>query len=447
MRLLCLCDTPESNTGFADVSHNLFSRLAPHFESIDCWGINYHGWPNTPKYINRIFPAAHNGKPWQHPECIQKFLNVAASKNLGYTHLWMMQDTFNLCRFKLPEQIHRLSAEFGIRTFLYYPVDAALEPDWTDIVRAVDCPVAYTQYGKTETLKAISNQLVDANKMGWIEARSDTEIQVIPHGVDQSIFHPLPDREKLRKEYVIGTTKDGQPIPLSAFLKDGEVLMVNVNTNQRRKDPVRSLVILKRLLNMGMPVKLIMHMSVNGDTVSLEEASRQLDLIMGVHWMPGKGFKGVKTKVGEAEQPQLTKEELNVLYNCADIYLTTTLGEGWGLGVTEALAAGCLVAMPQHTSLTEIYETLRGMGEGDRILPINIHDDPIALIDDNTRLRYQTRADDAAWAIYGAWSNGLIAGNKRQPLGEQATKWLSWDSIALKWLKLFRETKSVKERI
>jgi glycosyltransferase involved in cell wall biosynthesis len=50
-------------------------------------------------------------------------------------------------------------------------------------------------------------------------------------------------------------------------------------------------------------------------------------------------------------------------------YLSTSLGEGWGLGVTEALAAGLPVAVPRHTSCLEIQNGLEQRGMGDRVLP------------------------------------------------------------------------------
>ena len=50
----------------------------------------------------------------------------------------------------------------------------------------------------------------------------------------------------------------------------------------------------------------------------------------------------------------VTDAALNELYNAADVYFTTTLGEGWGLPVTEAMAAGLPVVAPRHTSLAEL---------------------------------------------------------------------------------------------
>jgi glycosyltransferase involved in cell wall biosynthesis len=45
---------------------------------------------------------------------------------------------------------------------------------------------------------------------------------------------------------------------------------------------------------------------------------------------------------------------LNELYNAADQYVSTALGEGWGLCQTESMAAGTPIIVPDNTSSPEI---------------------------------------------------------------------------------------------
>ena len=66
----------------------------------------------------------------------------------GYTHLWMMQDTFLLSTGNFPERLREVCRKKNIHSTLYFPVDAPLDPAWTDIIAAVDCPIAYTAYGE-----------------------------------------------------------------------------------------------------------------------------------------------------------------------------------------------------------------------------------------------------------------------------------------------------------
>ena len=52
---------------------------------------------------------------------------------------------------------------------------------------------------------------------------------------------------------------------------------------------------------------------------------------------------------------KLTLEELNMLYNVADVFLTTTSGEGWGLTAFEAMSAGTRCIVPANTCYSEYF--------------------------------------------------------------------------------------------
>lgn len=52
----------------------------------------------------------------------------------------------------------------------------------------------------------------------------------------------------------------------------------------------------------------------------------------------------------------LSCQELNELYNIADVFVTTCIGEGWGHTPCEAILAGTNTLVPRHTSFIEIFE-------------------------------------------------------------------------------------------
>ena len=49
----------------------------------------------------------------------------------------------------------------------------------------------------------------------------------------------------------------------------------------------------------------------------------------------------------------LTPDQLNLVYNNADVFFTTTAAEGWCLPVAEAMAVGTPVILPNHSALCE----------------------------------------------------------------------------------------------
>jgi glycosyltransferase involved in cell wall biosynthesis len=125
---------------------------------------------------------------------------------------------------------------------------------------------------------------------------------------------------------------------------------------------------------------------------------------------------------------------LNELYNAADLVLSTSLGEGWGLACSEGAAAGCQVAVPDHTSLACIESKFRELGQiGQiRLLPVS----PIAIANpmDLGRLRYPVDIEKSAEIIKDIIANKnpspACAIGTRFILNDNVKEWLSWDRIA-----------------
>lgn len=243
-------------------------------------------------------------------------------------------------------------------------------------------------------------------------------VEVIPHGID-SHFKPVVDtmeRERYRAEFQV-PGKDKKPKP---FLAPGDFLIVNINKNEWRKDPLRSLEILKGLWAAGIPAKLVMRMSATSlaGGIHLERAAEQLGLTLDKEW---------------AHIGPVPESHMRALYAAADLYLTTSLGEGWGLGVTEALACGTPVAVPMHTSLAEIGHKVEHSRSG-MIMPavkfLPLESGVVCGYD--TRLRHRV---DLPAAVQVLKSYFQSAGGPVQ-LAPEILDWLNWDRVAAKFLKL-----------
>ena len=383
IRILAFCDSPTLMTGFARVANNVLADWASRPDtSVHCWAVNFSGW-DYEKAPCRLFPAG--GHDWNSPGRLSKFLEHLAGGD--YTHVWLMMDPDALSLHGFPQKLRQLCKAAGVRVMLYFPVDARLDRPWLEILSAVDAAVTYTAYGRDETRRAL--------------AKSQYPVAVVGHGVEDH-FKPLTLEERQRARH----SELQLPDKVVDFVKPDTFLMLNVNKNEWRKDPLRSLEILVELRRLGVPAKLILRMAPTSSMggVALDLAAEQLGLTYGVEWC----------HIGPVPEAGLV-----ALYNTADLYLTTSMGEGWGLGVTEAMACHCPVAMMCHTSLAEI-----GTGQGVIWLP----PESGHVCGADTRLRRRVDAVDAAGRIAFAVANGELGGGLRR--APKAGHRLTWPAVA-----------------
>ena len=407
VKILAFGDSPTRMTGFARVMRNVLQRWwetavettaepAGGTPALHCWGIGFEGWPHDLPY--RIFPGGTHD--WNSAPRLSQFLKVLADGQ--YTHVFMLMDPDALSVHGFPQKLRQICKARGIRVLLYYPVDAPLEREWLGILDAADVAVSYTEYGREETRRALG--------------KSQYPIEVVPHGVDEC-FAPMSveDRAKARViEFELQVT------PASRrrfnFVEDDTFLMLGVNKNEWRKDPLRMLEILLGLRRLDVPAKLLLRMdpmSAMGG-IHLELAAKQLGLTYGKEWC----------HIGP-----VADELLAGLYNAADLYLTTSLGEGWGLGVTEAMACHTPVAMPRHTSLDEIgAEPRPGIEAGGSAGPIWLPMETGWVCGADTRLRHRVGLQGAIQRIYEAREHGKCGGGARNALAPGRLK--TWDAVA-----------------
>lgn len=436
-KLLCLCDSPTLETGFARVARNLLSRWdkADLFEDIWVWGIGYHGFPHSIDFLaNRICPASTSvNQIWYDPQNYERFLHLLEKEDVGgtpggFTHLWILQDTFLL--YPIATILKKLCDNRGIKTLLYFPIDAPIEPEWANIIEAVDHPVAYCNYGLSEACKALEIEAEDKS-VTKRRRRAKDRIKVIPHGVDTARFRPIPEEESanLRATIRRGSFK-GQ-------ISETDFLMMAVSQHQKRKGIAQMLDVLAVLKKKfpEIPAKLYMHMPIMNEQegTDLRVMATQLGIVNGRDVFYGDGF----FQRGHA---MATEDTLNGFYNAADLLLTTSYGEGWGLPITEAMAAGLPVAGPNHTSIGEILADDRGIlfkTLGRDVLP-----------GDNSRVRSRSDVEDAAMKIANAWlaqqqenKTGSVEQLSLKSYAARASDWvrgtyLNWDRIAEEWLEL-----------
>ena len=392
IKVLGYCDAPTCATGFGTVSRNIFEGLQRTGRyQIDVLGINYWGDPHNFPY--RIWPTGTNQQ--KDPYGRQKVMEMIPQ--MDFDILFLLQDSFIL-EF-IPKLIPNLKKNKAkpFKSILYYPVDSIIKQPWAENVNPADYLIAYSEFGKKETLKRIDRP----------------DMEVIPHGVNTTEYHVLPEEEvaKFKKQY-FGQFAD-------------HFIITNVNRNQQRKDIPRTITAFKELRKQVPNSILYLHMAMQDQGWDLLEVCKSFeldiskDVIFPKNFGPNQGYP---------------RHILNMLYNCSDVVVSTTLGEGFGLAWMEAMGTKTPIVMPANTMLPEFISEETGWlcdsGSDPSHWTVIQHDNEVP--------RPLVNVDSLVKTLVEIYNNPEEA--KRR--AENAYKWVNtemdWQkSIAPMWVKLF----------
>ena len=380
------------------------------------YGVNYSGNPHDLPVM--VWPAnVHGGDP--DPYGRARFAHRILLDREPIDIFYFLQDHFTLSwRVPFPDGqddqfvpglLARMRAQVAdgrrppFKAVQYVPVDsdnvlpefltglAGTTPRGENLLDAV---VAYLHFGRRVILDAVPGL--------------DGRVHVIPHGTRPDIFTPFPlERRIEHRKNIFGA---GPNVPI----------LINVNRNQPRKDVVRSLQVFKRVLKTFPDAIYYCHMNV-ADSMGyhLERARVNLRIPAGRVIFPANFSEGRGVSV----------EDLNGVYNCGDLFMTTARGEGFGLTISESMSAGCPVVAPDHTSFSEILADNRGV-----LVPCR--EDREIMLNDFDQLR--PVVDPAVMA--DAVTALLLDGDRREEIARNAITWareLTWARVSKTWESLF----------
>lgn len=303
-------DSPELDTGFANVMFNITARL-PFCNNIHLWGIGHDNIPHD--FPGKLYSAGINSS-WRSEFNVNRFYKFLSAFNSPIT-LFVLQDSYRMKEF-VPV-ISAIRRNIPVRLVAYIPVDSYLTPEDEDFIRIVDVPVAYTKFGAKEIAKYTNEPVI-----------------TIPHGIDHMSFNDQKPNENARAFLFPNIPEKG-------------IIITNVNTNSARKNPQRTLDIFELLLKKNPNYYLYMHMHPTKE-FNLKEIAIKKNIINNVI-LADPLFPDI---IGKTNCPKFMLADI---YKCSNLVISTSLGEGWGLTSCEAAACGTPVAVPYHTSFKEIF--------------------------------------------------------------------------------------------
>jgi len=309
IKLLWIGDSPAVSTGFGRVSQGVLEGL---FQSgrydISVLGINHPiGDPHRYEGIFRVYPARARGNIYGFNRVKEIITKEKPDLIIINNDLWIVSEYAK----EVPE---------NNRIITYSPVDALpVQKEWIEVLERVNARVAtYTEFAKD-----------------GIQVVRDIPVDVIGHAVDTDEFYPIEDARKFMAS-----------MPPDAFI------VQNINRNQPRK---RLDLFLK-----SMQVWLGRLPKSDRENISFYYHGTLRDVgwnlvQLAQRWGVDDRFLITdQTHISPAQGVSLSM--LCKIYNCADVHVMTSMGEGFGLSPFESAACGVAQVVPSHSACKELWE-------------------------------------------------------------------------------------------
>ena len=388
--LIACGDAPNMHTGFANVMRNVLDLFIDEFD-IHVLALNWDGnCPDHDRYPYRYWNpapkpmAGEDGQIdlWGHVllpkmvKAIRPDLILFVNDLAGYSARWQRSPQFK-----------------NFPTIGFVAFESELFPRWwaSGPMRA-DATVVFSDWGK--------RILCERNPV------PPEKVHVIPHGYEPTRFHTtwktLEERNALRAK--IGMPED-------AFIA------FRCDRNEYRKQWPLSFQAFKQFLDISGAQDAYLYAHTSYDDYFGWNFEDMLD----VYARDYPEGRIIMTSGYNTAWKATSQTNLNMLYNLADIYFSTTGGEAYGLPMHEAQAAGCPVLAPANTAVAEVVHggwLIRGLHRINLIasieyLPPNVDETAqwLNLIYQdvkNGRTRWwEKRQKGIEWATQRTWSEVL----------------------------------------
>lgn len=312
MHILFYGESPFASTGLAQVTRNIVYPLLGQGHTFDLVGVNHY-------YEHEDFIAGITfHKIPANGDCANEDKVIELLQSGNYD-----------CYFH--------SADFGRYTrVLNTYIEEKQKRDFYGVCyMPVDCEMHFVHntFDCLEHFNVITTYSYHSKRM-LLQAKPHLNVSVVYLACETDSFYPLSSsqRRKARKEYF-------------GIDDDEYFLVLSINRNQPRKDLARTIACYhefkKRLPHTG---KLYMHCKQSDTGGSVPTQAYVLDAFE----------ECIYTSPDYSVLEGFSVEQMNDIYNCGDVLLSCSTGEGFGLSTVEAMCAGTPVCVPRNTSFVEL---------------------------------------------------------------------------------------------
>lgn len=390
-------------------------------------GTNYYGWRhNRPYWVYDINPGDWYGEQKLKTILFGEEPDIIIQINDAWCTNWMQ----GLLNAYEQQAIKDGLSNRKPMHILYFPVDSdTILPELIDAVNKCDKAITYLNYGKNQ-LKNKVNKIID----------------VIPHGVDTK------DYDMLDEEKIAASKKN-------FGWQDDWYIIGQVNRNQPRKALGHSMWIFK-LFQEGYNCCKCCNRYYFIDYTqcpycySSEKAYTKLGIDTAKLYFHAVDIDQDGSIIRKAQRLNIGKDRIilpgdynigqgfpmdvmNAIVNCFNVGFTTTIGEGWGLFVSDFTMLGNKpLILPKIEAFEEIYpkDLVYWMKPSQYLF----------MRDDNDVLRKLCSVEDGVDNLFYVYNHPEEAKEKAQKLKKYMLDTYSWTSVYKEWEKYIDDLEKVK---
>ena len=329
-----------SHTGFGVVTEALAREFLLRGVDVRIIAVNHRGEPVRGDLSGRVWPASMFGDAFGG--------NLSSAAIDG--SLWLKLDAEDAWT---PDQVLVVSDMSGFQGH----IGKAVTPQWTSLPVWHYCPIEGDNLPPSwreiwEPFRPVAMSTYGANV---ISAHCARPVPMIPHGVDCDTFRPVTVGAAVHDGKTVRTREQAK----AAFgLDPARKVVLRTDRFVPRKFYHSLLSTMAEVFTRDPLVDLVMHCRPQDEGGNLlEEIGR----------LPREMWGRVKLTNAHDTWRGLPTESLVVLMNAADLYVSTTSGEGFGLTLAESLACGVPVVCTDWAADAET------VGPGGVLVPV-LHD-------------------------------------------------------------------------
>jgi len=311
-KILALSDSPFLNTGYS-------SQMLALLNGLSGKGWECHWQVTNQTYTGQTLPPGSvklaDGTPFNFTlysagrEAYAKDVLIPRLKSIKPDIFITLLDTFMMHPWYQTQNFSPALSAF------WFPSDGGkrLPLNCEHVLNHVQIPVAMSKYGQAQAKK-----------------RYGLKVHYIPHGINPDLFYPLSDEEKFELKTKWGLTN--------------KFVIGLMGRNQNRKFHSRALKIFQFFARRHPDVVMLCHLDPNdvAATFCIRSMIKDLGLENRVFFTGTKYYEG------------FTYKQMNDVYNLMDIYLSTTSGEGFGVGTIEAMSCKIPIVITDYTTTQEL---------------------------------------------------------------------------------------------